>query len=178
MYSPRSPKGFTLIELLVVIAIIGILSAVVLASLNTARAKSRDAARLSSVRQIETALAMYYADNGQYPLSSGATSPNGSWFNSIDATSWSNFATQLAPYIGTLSIDPQQSTTGWPGTGGAFGFSYYSANSTSHGCLPRQYYMLVWRMEGSHTNPASQRTWCNGTVQTYGTAAVIVKTHQ
>lgn len=60
-------KGFTLIELLVVIAIIGILSAVVLSSLNTARVKARDANRVSELRQIEYALNLYFSVNGQYP---------------------------------------------------------------------------------------------------------------
>jgi prepilin-type N-terminal cleavage/methylation domain-containing protein len=61
-------RGFTLIELLVVIAIIGILSAVVLASLNTARAKGRDASRISQIRQIQYGLELYRATNGVYPV--------------------------------------------------------------------------------------------------------------
>ena len=59
--------GFTLIELLVVIAIIGILSSVVLASLNTAREKARDARRISDIGQISLALELYFDTNSRYP---------------------------------------------------------------------------------------------------------------
>lgn len=53
-------KGFTLIELLVVIAIIGILSSVVLASLNTARNKGADAATKSQLASMRAAAEIYY----------------------------------------------------------------------------------------------------------------------
>ena len=65
--SHKNQKGFTLIELLVVIAIIGILSSVVLASLNSARVKARDARRVSDVQQIKLALELYNDSKGYYP---------------------------------------------------------------------------------------------------------------
>lgn len=64
----RYQHGFTLIELLVVIAIIGILSSIVLASLNSARSKGRDARRLSDIKQLQLALELYYDANGHYPV--------------------------------------------------------------------------------------------------------------
>ncbi|MFA6969031.1 MAG: prepilin-type N-terminal cleavage/methylation domain-containing protein [Candidatus Paceibacterota bacterium] len=67
MTALHSARGFTLIELLVVISIIGVLSSVVLASLNTARYKANDAARIANVKALKTALQMYYIDNGIYP---------------------------------------------------------------------------------------------------------------
>jgi prepilin-type N-terminal cleavage/methylation domain-containing protein len=71
-----SKRGFTLIELLVVIAIIGILSAVVLASLNTARNKGSDAAIQSDLSTIQTEAEIYYGGTGNN--SYGANVANGS----------------------------------------------------------------------------------------------------
>ena len=64
----KTKKGFTLIELLVVIAIIGILASVVLASLNSARQKSRDTRRIADVKQIQVALEMFFDANQSYPV--------------------------------------------------------------------------------------------------------------
>ena len=60
-------KGFTLIELMVVVAIMGLLAALAVISLNNARERARDARRISDIKQIQTALEMYYLDNHGYP---------------------------------------------------------------------------------------------------------------
>jgi len=65
-------KGFTLIELLVVIAIIAILSTVVMAGLNSARAKGRDAKRLADIKAVQSALELCSDSGGGYPIHADA----------------------------------------------------------------------------------------------------------
>jgi prepilin-type N-terminal cleavage/methylation domain-containing protein len=67
MSMKNTKRGFTLIELLVVIAIIGILSGVVLASLNTARERARNATRISDLKQIALTLELANDAAGVYP---------------------------------------------------------------------------------------------------------------
>lgn len=60
-------RGFSLVELLVVIAIIGLLATMSVLVMQTARGRARDSKRLSDVKQIQTALALYEHDANSYP---------------------------------------------------------------------------------------------------------------
>ena len=121
-------RGFTLIELLVVIAIIGILSAVILASLNTARSKGMDAATQSNLQTIQTQAALDYSGNSN------------SYGTSLNAF-YTEVTSAIAAQTGTVGSAPIFATTGTngdPTIGNAInqaianaGGVYYGANGTS-----------------------------------------------
>lgn len=104
----QNKKGFTLIELLVVIAIIGLLSTLSILALNSARARARDAKRIADIKQIQTALEMYYNDTGDYPatasVTAGATlsSTNGTYLRAVPSpplpTDGTNCGTSVVAY--------------------------------------------------------------------------------
>ena len=115
-------KGFTLIELLVVIAIIGVLSTLAVVSLNNARQKARDAKRVSDIKQVQTALELYFADQNGYPsgvalvlgsasvqaLSAGGFSASGSESGAIYMGQVPTNPTPAAPEAASYTYDQTQ----------------------------------------------------------------------
>jgi prepilin-type N-terminal cleavage/methylation domain-containing protein len=113
-------KGFTLIELLVVIAIIGLLAAVTLVSLNRARMKVRDTRRIADIKQLFTALQLYYNANGSLPncfdpgyVGGCDITGFGPYTGLADGSGDEQFVTflQTAGLIDAIPLDPVNSPT-------------------------------------------------------------------
>jgi len=110
----QNSRGFTLIELLVVIAIIGILSSVVLASLNGAREGARDARRQTDLNQVQLALEQLYAECGSYPQQTAGTGVTSLSVTAANCES-SASAVPLSSHMSQVPEDPNGGTYGYAG---------------------------------------------------------------
>ena len=120
----RKGAGFTLVELLVVIAIIGILSAIILASMSGARSKGRDAKRVADIKQLTLALQLYYDGASKYPSGSGTVA--------------STLGALVPSYLPVMPTDPQASA------GKAYGYIALPA-----GCANCTDYAIGAQLENS-----------------------------
>ncbi len=104
-----SKKGFTIIELLVVISIIGLLSSIVIVSLNAARATARDKQRISDLAQIQLALKLYQTQNGEFPCENPSNCSASVQTQSANGRigEGNYIDTLLIPYIGNVPMDPK-----------------------------------------------------------------------
>jgi prepilin-type N-terminal cleavage/methylation domain-containing protein len=159
MFSYKNSRGFTLIELLMVIAIIGLLSSIIMASLNDARKRALDARRLMDMRSIQTALELYKTTYGTYPPNTD--NDTGGWdvgFNGGQG-SGDTFISSLSSVGFDTPGDPNS-------TASSQGYRYYRYNAGGNGCdvSKGNYYVLGIRdMESTgNPHPTSPGFSCSG----------------
>ncbi len=140
----NNQRGFTILELLIVIVVIGVLAALVLNAFGNAQERARNAVISRTVKQYESALLQYHADNGAYPAINGNTRNEGTCVGTgykdrngngrgdcnlfaISEESDSEFNDSLKPYFsddlppaGNYEVDPGNGNT-WQGF--IFGYS-------------------------------------------------------
>lgn len=108
MFASRNKRGFTLIELLVVIAIIAILAAILFPVFARAREAARKSNCQSNMKELGTAMALYYGDYDAMLPSSAIKTGNTTW----DQTSSEAFATQRGQLPPQAGYNPNITT--WP----------------------------------------------------------------
>jgi len=136
-------KGFTLIELLVVIAIIGILSATVLVSLNSAREKARIVAIKAQVTEFRKLMALEYSDTGSY------ANLNKGWAGTSNSCASLGYAGNYAAQAIAICESARSNITNKTGN------DFYTGASLSAGYNQNDHFSVMARLpDGNY--------WCAG----------------
>ncbi|HVK05817.1 MAG TPA: DUF1559 domain-containing protein [Armatimonadaceae bacterium] len=166
-FTPGKSSAFTLIELLVVIAIIAILAAILFPVFAQARAKARQTACLSNLKQISTALMMYAQDYDETLAGNDSTiftpgSPNGAFADAGVANRTD---------IGFLDPDPTRVGRNW-----GRDLQPYLKNTDVYSCLdslPRSTFSTGSAYaETTHPSGANMSYLLNGVTSTKELAAI------
>jgi len=158
-------RAFTLVELLVVIAIIGLLSTVAVVSLNTSRAKARDAKRLGDLRQFAAAINLYYEATGTNPQCLGAYGYSCTSTVFVNAGNLSDL--DISPtYMGKIPSDPKNIAT-------QYGYYYVRGYKPTGSCTYAATglntdYMFATRLE----NPTGVSGSCPGGFSAWDNASL------
>lgn len=109
----KTKNGFTLVELLVVISILGILATIGLVAFSSTQAKGRDTQRKSDLKQMTTALELYFSDNSSYPTASVNGQINGCPSTVPTPCAWGSgeFTDGKTIYFKVLPKDPSTNTS-------------------------------------------------------------------
>lgn len=163
MLKQKSKLGFTLIELLVVISVIGLLASVIMISLNSVRARARDAQRKAALKQLRTAIELYFDANNSYPSTSGilySSEPGDNWSNGLnDNGAW--IPGLIPTFISKLPRDPlggnstNPACTPFAGRKRAY---LYISNGNSYFLLAHCSPENTWDMSDSFYDPI-RPTW-------------------
>ena len=161
-------RGFTLIELIVVIAIVGILTTLAVANVASSIKRARDSERINSLKQLQTALELYYQDHGSYP-STGTLPPFKQWRSGRSGGFWIPELT--AKYIKEMPLDPKNGSgcSADAGDGvrdgatSCYDLAYYAGDFCS---LELGGYMLATRLEANDTIEFSRKNIINPTTGT------------
>lgn len=178
-YSRQSNKAFTLIELLVVVAIIGILSGVVLTSLNTARTKGQIASIKSNLRSMIAQAELSYDTPGNYSTAcagvqkmidaiAGAGGVAGCYSHTADYSRWGASAKLNSDNTKNYSVS-QNGIATWDTTDSGY-MSWTAANtacSSAGGRLPtiEELKSLYTAYGGSPTGFMPTSNYWSGTIQ-------------
>lgn len=117
-------NGFTLIELLIVVAIIGLLATLAIVALTSAQQRARDTKRVADLKEIQTALELYWNDNNEYP-------------DVPVLSTWEDLGAELGPYLSAMPVDPDNQEDQ--------SYGYLVDTSTYD-----KYYVRVMMEDGSH----------------------------